>query len=274
MNHILKKNKIVRNYIFFYNVSPKLKNPFLISLAVHGIIALLSLINAPVKVENQLTIEIINTPVSMAVKNYTKISGVENLSKQNQSKAAKNRLIQADPGSMKNDSKSQSTDNARDGDEGFLKKYENVLFNRKEAAKTVEKSVKKSPEKINWEEESPDFLHSQKDKTGEMHKTAVGKGESSNMIWREGYSRKLVFEPDIDYPEYFRKQGIQGTVRLMIDVDAAGNVVNAEVLHTSGHSKLDILARNGILKAKFLRRENINNNFDRAEVEVQYRLEQ
>jgi TonB family protein len=266
------KNKTLRKYIFFSNVSPQIKNPLTISLFIHGLLLLTGLfMTQNDRLVNEFTVEIINTPTEMSVKNYNRLNSVEDQSKKiNETRIRKN-LLQADPGSLINHHKNENNADVSTQDETFVNKYEDVLFNRKNTNTADNRTVKENQNKLKWDQSGAQVSHS--DKTAVAEKIPAGRGVSKNINWKTGYSRKLIFQPDIEYPEYFRKQGIQASVRLIIDVDASGNVVNADVLQSSGYSKLDILARKGVLKAKFLKRENINNVFDRGEVEVQYKLE-
>jgi len=276
---VIKRNKSVRNYIFFSNVYPRLKNPLVISLAIHGIVLLAGLL-APKDhpVENQFTIELVQTPEEMSVKSFTRVSSVKDQTPQAQSKRTRNSLLQADPGSLRDQPPQDKTNPFDKTDDTFAKEYENTLFNRKNTAsnETAAKRTQNDRQndrrgKLKWDEDKADISHEEKTQVAE--KVPMGRGQSKTIQWSDGYARKLTFQPDIEYPLYFRKQGIQASVKLIIDVDAAGNVVNAEVLQTSGYSRLDILARSGVMKARFVRRDDATRSLDRGVVEVQYRLE-
>ncbi|MDH4263175.1 MAG: TonB family protein [Spirochaetia bacterium] len=274
MNTYEITNNTLRKYIFFSNVSPQIKNPLIISILFHGLILITGLLIKPNdSIVEEFTVEIINTPVEMSVKNYTRISNLRDQSKKAKNVQIKKNLLQADPGSLMNGNKTENSSGFDTQDQSFVDKYENILFNRKNANLSENKAVNENKNNMKWDESGKDISHSDKNSISETAKIPTGRGESKDINWKTGYSRKIIFQPDIEYPVYFRKQGIQASVRLIIDVDALGNVVNAEVLQSSGYPKLDILARSGILKAKFLKRDNFNNTLDRGEVEVQYKLE-
>ena len=273
VNHIETKSKFIRNYILFSNVFPRIKSPLIISLIFHGVLLLMGLLTQKENLSDHLNIEIINTPTDMGIKSYSRLSGVKDMSMTRKNSSSKRSILQADPGSLMNSHGKEDKTGIGASEDSFENKYEDILFNRKDTGNSNKRTAKEHRSDLKWDEANKGISHDEKNKTAEKEAIPSGHGESRNVIWRAGYSRKLVFQPEIEYPVYFRKQGIQASVRLIIDVDASGNVVNAEVLQSSGYSKLDILARSGVLKAKFQKRDNFNSNYDRGEVEVQYKLE-
>ena len=273
MNQINRANKELREYIFFSNVSPSLKNPFFISFIVHFLLFLTGLSVQESKMHNEFRIEIINTPTDMNIDQFNRLSSEQDQSIKSRDVQVTKDETGADIRSAAKNKTGLNKSSLGHPDESFVNKYEDILFNKKNSGRTEKKTAIENPDRIKWDDENRDVSHSSKEQNSETEKIPMGRGESRNIKWSKGYTRKLIFQPEIDYPAYFRKQGIQASVRLLIDVDVMGNVTNAEILESSGYSKLDILARAGALKAKFLKRENQNNTFDRGEVEVLFKLE-
>lgn len=267
--------KQVHDYLFFTNVSPRIKGPFGISLFFHLILISLPLFVGKTPVYHELQVEIIRTPDQMSIKNRAKISALKDIEKG----SLKNRKDKIMPGT---DSKSllqvpDETDNQADnGDSGFIRKFENLLFNKKNTddSNKENRQIQENNDKLKWKEENEKVAHLDKTQARETIKVKGGKGQSRNITWRDGYARRLLSQPEFEYPLYFRQRGIQGTVVLSIEVDAYGNVVGSEIVKTSGYSKLDILARTGMLKAKFTPKETMAGGNDHGQLEVQYRLDQ
>jgi len=116
---------------------------------------------------------------------------------------------------------------------------------------------------------------SQKSKTSESIRIPGGKADTVFLNWTQGHQRKLIYKAPIDYPDFFRKQGIQASVRLKIDIDSLGNIVNITVIKSSGYSKLDLIAKNGVRKSKFSPRTNEEKRkWDSAEMEVIFKLDE
>lgn len=96
------------------------------------------------------------------------------------------------------------------------------------------------------------------EKTARQEKSAPGEeiavpaGQSnSSTRWRKGAARRLLSLPAIDYPESVRRKSGQGSVDLLIEVDAQGQVESVEVLKSSGFTRLDLNARNAYRRAVF-----------------------
>ncbi|MDH4200693.1 MAG: energy transducer TonB [Spirochaetia bacterium] len=222
-----------------------------------------------------MEIQIVDISHEMAVKSKNNFSNIKNSDRKTDTKGNnknqdthKTGIVTdaADNGDME---KLENGENTR-----FVDKFENILFNKKSLNNETSHKASNTKENLQWDEEKQEYKNIDKEKNLETIKIPGGKGQSRNIVWKDGYSRRIIFQPEIDYPLYFRKQGIQASVRLLIEVDGAGNVVSAEIKETSGFSRLDILARNGIMGAKFARREYSSKVYDRGEIEVQYRLEQ
>ncbi len=60
-----------------------------------------------------------------------------------------------------------------------------------------------------------------------------------------GLGRRVVFSPaKPDYPEWAKRDLIQGTVKLTLTFDIEGFVVGVKVIQSSGNTRLDIIAKN------------------------------
>ncbi len=54
-----------------------------------------------------------------------------------------------------------------------------------------------------------------------------------------------------EYPSIAKQMGAQGTASIIIDLDSAGNIVRADVYHTSGNATLDEAARLSALRSTY-----------------------
>lgn len=89
-------------------------------------------------------------------------------------------------------------------------------------------------------------------KHGESEQITIPKGSSSvTTRWRKGAARRVISLPSIDYPESVRRKSGQGRVELQIEVNAQGRVESVEILKSSGHTRLDVNARNAYRNAVF-----------------------
>lgn len=154
-------------------------------------------------------------------------------------------------------------------EEAFLSQFEKSLISR-DSQRNIPLGDKS--EKKPWENEFHGGTSlGQKEKTGEKVKVPEGKTGMGFGRWQSGYARKMTYIPPIEYPLYYRQQGIQAEVWLSVEVDPMGRVVEVEILRSSGYSKLDILAKNALKEARFTplpgRKEN-----DVGEIEVKFQL--
>jgi len=149
-------------------------------------------------------------------------------------------------------------------------------YHSKLSKKNIVNSTPDSPDKSlkSWVEDKS-VTTPQKSKTSEAIRVPGGKADTVFLHWTQGHQRKLIYKAPIDYPDFFRKQGIQANVRLKIDIDSLGNIVNITVIKSSGYSKLDLIAKNGVRKSKFSPRTNEEKNkWDSAEMEVIFKLDE
>lgn len=76
-------------------------------------------------------------------------------------------------------------------------------------------------------------------------KTAIGGSQTVSAPMAEPSNPKPA------YPELARKRGQEGTARIRCEVDAAGNVIAASILESSGHKLLDEAALKAVRKWRF-----------------------
>ncbi|MCS6983771.1 MAG: TonB family protein [Leptospiraceae bacterium] len=153
-------------------------------------------------------------------------------------------------------------------DESFLRDFERSLFSRTDES-TMEEAILQSRRETPWETTRGSQAHAYKAKSGETVKAPEGK--TGGVKWQSGYQRKMTYLPPIEYPLYFRQQGIQAEVLLSVEVDPMGRVVDVEILRSSGYSKLDIIAKNALRQARFSPLPGSTEN-DRGEVEIRFQL--
>lgn len=123
--------------------------------------------------------------------------------------------------------------------------YERHLFSRRETTQGSDSGKTQAPR---WGSETT----GRTEKRREEERVVVPPGSSRSATrWKKGAARRLISLPAIDYPESVRRKSGQGTVELMIEVDARGQVENVEILKSSGITRLDINARNAYRRAVF-----------------------
>jgi TonB family protein len=264
-----------RNFFYYSQFNSRFKIPLIISLISHLALVLFSLNKADLEVINDFSVTIeSNLPRDAVLKKIDKFKTVkEETSGNKKSDIKSGNLLNAT--SFFKREKSKNQESGKNISNSFNEEYEKMLFSKNKAAmETTTRHTKNTDENLDWKENNnAKFSPESKENREESVKIPGGEATSSSIKWIEGYARKLVFQPEIDYPVFFRKQGIQATVIIRIRVDTDGNVISADIIRSSGYSKLDILGRNGMLKAKFSRKDNVNSSYDIADVEIQYKLE-
>ena len=91
--------------------------------------------------------------------------------------------------------------------------------------------------------------------------------------WKGGISRRFTIKPKIEYPQYFRENGIEGKVKLLLRVDSTGNVIFVTVIKSTGYSQLDTLAKQALRASHFIPVSvTVLPNYDEAEFEVSFEL--
>ncbi len=62
----------------------------------------------------------------------------------------------------------------------------------------------------------------------------------------------LVRSIQVPYPAAARRLGLEGTVRVLVEIGTDGAVISDEVYSSSGHRLLDLAALDAVKKARFL----------------------
>lgn len=154
-------------------------------------------------------------------------------------------------------------------EERFEQDFESTLFSKKSmATKSIPRRSGSGAK--GWKEEGKRGKSKHKAQTGESIKVPDGKTGAGRFNWKGGYARRMLYMPSIAYPLYYRKAGIQTDVLCRIEVDSSGKVVDVNVIRSSGHAKLDILAKNALRNARFSPGSNQQN--DVGEVSVKFSL--
>lgn len=169
----------------------------------------------------------------------------------------------------KKDDTSTRANTSRDPEDQFIEDFEKQLFSKKSNYSSPQGG--RTGEKKSWEQEGTSGQQGTKKSAKETVKIPEGTTGTGTVNWRGGYSRRLVYKPPIPYPQSYRKQGIQASALISIEVDAAGKVILAEVLRSSGHPRLDIIAKNAMRRARFSAspRQGV---IDKGEIEIKFEL--
>lgn len=157
--------------------------------------------------------------------------------------------------------------------EKFAKDFEKTLFSKNSSQHTTPVPGGKEGQSSSWEKDakSGNYGKNEKSKTGENVVVPVGKTGAGSTRWRSGYSRRMTYLPPIEYPLYYRQQGIQADVMLTIEVDPSGRVVEVDIIKSSGYPKLDIIAKNAARQARFTVASGSGVN-DVGEIEIKFTL--
>ncbi|MDH5718417.1 MAG: TonB family protein [Spirochaetia bacterium] len=159
----------------------------------------------------------------------------------------------------------------------FASDFEKTLFTKKSLKKVITGSQAQDKEggdaAKNWEEEGKETISTEKTGTTESVKIPSGKTGKGSIVWKSGYKRNLDYIPDIPYPKYYRERGIQAKIILDFEVNSAGKVINVNIKQSSGYTKLDILAKEAVRKAKFTAIPGVKNlSSDAGEIEIHFEL--
>ncbi len=112
---------------------------------------------------------------------------------------------------------------------------EHSIKNKKEEAKKSKKSVKKS--------------FAGKETSGRVHKDAIA---TRSVDSKPVFDAKYLNNPAPYYPRIAKKKKIQGKVFLNVMVTVNGTAERVEVLHSSGHSMLDLAALDAVQEWRFI----------------------
>ena len=158
---------------------------------------------------------------------------------------------------------------AQDQDGDFISQFEESLYNKNR--KTFKESQRPRPQAKkdeHWNEK--ETLPSQKTRIYEKGKSPSAK--TGTVKWKGGGHRKIRYRPVVEYPLYYRRQGIQTTAKFSIRVDSTGNVVGLTLIRSTGYSKLDVIAENVLRKTKFENAPKVNSHYDEGEVSIHFKL--
>jgi len=237
------------------------------SIIIHLILGLILLLTRPEKAaNNEINVSLLVTPDQFLMQTREMLS-TEEASTTNDQKNLYQDQKSGERAEYTNTTEKEVTNTE---ESGFMKEFENMLFKKNT---NVTENTKTIEEQLEWKEQEHQFHSDEKANIREKVVVPGGRASSNNIVWKDGYARKTLYTPEFEYPETFRKEGIEGIVKITIYVDSYGNVVKAEVLQSSGHSRLDISAKNGMLKTKFMpSKEAGSQKIDRAEIEVLFKL--
>ncbi|MDH5720869.1 MAG: energy transducer TonB [Spirochaetia bacterium] len=163
---------------------------------------------------------------------------------------------------------------AKSSDE-FADDFEKTLFSRKETQKSIRTGTGGQAESSSWEKEAKKTSAGSEGKkeSSETVKIPEGKTGAGSIQWKTGYKRVLTHIPYPAYPKYFRQRGIQGSVVILFEVNSAGKVVSVRVKKSSGHTKLDLLAKNAVRDSRFSAIPGGKDmTRDKGEIEIHFEL--
>lgn len=245
-----------------------LKRPLLISLTLHAVFVLAAILHTDPEQEVQiLEIQITNAEIIDDTKNEPDPATPQQTEETNEENI--NSQLEAESLSFNRRDNTPTEDRLQRSDQ-FVHEYEETLFQRGESKHTVSQTKGARTE---WQEEEFVIGHAEKTGSAERVKIPGGATDSSAIQWEGSYARKIVHRPQIDYPRHFRRQGIQGTVVLGLSVNPAGEVIHVEILQSSGHFKLDVLAQKAMRKARFSPRSGGDTkSVDNGKVRIYFEL--
>ncbi len=151
-------------------------------------------------------------------------------------------------------------------DQKFVESIEQILRRKQINKRGTEYQLSKKASK-KWELEKEEFT--QKKERNEIAKAIT---ITEEIQWKHAVKRKIIYRPNVEYPSYYRKKGIQGKTRLLVKVDRLGNVINTTVVSSSGYSKLDVIAKKMIRATRFSPVDGVAIGYDEAEIDVYFRL--
>jgi TonB family protein len=221
------------------------RRAFIISLAAHALLFLLMYLairnNLQDTLQVRLVVEMDSRPQKIEIpeENPTEIERPNRRHKDRTREAAKSSRKSA-TGAKHNQNAESATP------EDPWSRYEQRMQARKSS--TNENRSTAHGESTRWGKEKL----GKTGKEGLHEAVVVPRGSSSsNTRWKKGAARRLLSLPAIDYPESIRKKSGQGQVELRIEVNGQGQVASIEIVKSSGHTRLDMNARNAYRNAVF-----------------------
>lgn len=256
------------------SVDNRSRNAFIIAFLLHFLLGGALYFNRetqPPQIEFTIELE----PTGKRISEKDKFEIREQIEKVEAARKAKQKSeIKAEEGKDKSPDASESSSASNrpvDATERFERDFEDTLFTRKDSSQTVTEPGGRGSAENDWQKEGKSGGTGNKATAGENVKVPDGKTGTGGISWQGGYTRRLIYMPKIPYPEYYRRRGIQTGVLLQIEVNPSGQVVDTRVLRSSGYSKLDILARNSVRKARFSGTAGSQRN-DIGEITVNFKL--
>ncbi len=261
-------------YFLYGPFSPALQKPVIVSLALHLLIMLLAAFGSDPYPDRTFQVEL-----AASVDREVELQEQDIELQPDKSQVQSQEEVETHGQKMTPESISQNAlhrevqkNNATESlgdDSEFMKEYEEQLFQRNNSGSQRELSAEESA--LDWDVEKAVATAGGKTRTLESLPAPSGGARTGKVTWKDGSARKIITQPEFDYPELYRRQGIQGKTILGIEVDSGGNVVFVEIIKSSGHSKLDLLATQGVRKTKFSPKGG-GDGVDSGEIEVRFEL--
>lgn len=256
------KNRVY-DIIHYEYVKPSLKRPLLYSVLLHVVLGVYLSLNTPDIMNTSVTLSMIfqeNRILEEMVSDTEIPENLENKETQNENRIEEPSDI---PGMGFNDSQYNTADSTiyQDYDPGARSK--DTTHQHDTQTQNHETSTNKE-----WSDEKTDKINTEKTSTSDKVKEpGKARVNSQKTEWVKGVNRVLLYQPTIEFPEMFRDRGMEYEVKLKISVNAEGHVISSDIDTTCGETRLDILARNGMMDARYKKKESSMRNGD---VDVAY----
>ena len=255
----------VHDIIHYEYVKPDLKRPLIYSILLHLVLGIyLSLQNTqPVGDGFSISMTIQGDELQETIDITEDVEAIENIENTDSENLDTSSEPMDMPGIGFNTSQynTRNSTDVQDYDPGSNSKNRGRDYNMENLDRNKENNKE-------WSEEKTEKINIEKSNSSDRVKDPVKTQLATQKTeWVKGISRVLLYQPKIEFPEIFRSQGLQFEVRLQISVNAQGHVINSEVVKSCGETRLDILARNGMMDARYKKKESSMGSGD---VDVAY----
>ena len=257
---VTRKNLTLKSKFWMYSI-----------LAHILAIAILFLLRDDDPVEILYSVKLVDTKTRISEKEVLDIQKqIDKVQKERQSAKKSNSPAGATRANENPAENSALTNEPVNREDQFDRNFEKTMFSKNSTSTKSVPLPGSTNSAAGWEKEGKSGKTGNKSQTGENIKAPDGNAGAGKFNWKGGFTRRLVYMPKVDYPLYFRQQGIQSDVLCQVEVDASGKVVEVQILRSSGHSKLDILAKNALRAARFSPGSSAEN--DVGEVSIRFNL--